>query len=262
MVDGTQLEQELVTTLSNVFLNSSNGGDDEIEGLDSDLISYIAGMLSSTVLEGNLTTESISTIIEDVLVPFLESVQCPDHMTIKAIKSVETIINQLCMNSSNKMSSSLNTAENNNENQKLQQGIVKMSLNSNSTDTKDLWGLDGTKLVKAMANDLIDPHSDKTSMRDKRKQRKAQAEQDRKALSSKYDSNIDEGGNGLVSMNVRSLMQQQQLSNNQGADKARDIQVRNVTVSLNNGTTLLESGELKFSYQRRYGLIGENGVGK
>jgi hypothetical protein len=260
MVDGIQLENEIVNTLSNVFLNQSgDNDDDEIEGLDSDLISYIAGMLSSTVLEGNLSAETTATITEDVLVPFLESVQCPDHMMIKAKSSVETIINQLCMNNNSKLSSNNNdTVEKNNENQKLQQGIVKMSLHSTS-DTKDLWGLDGTKLVKAMANDLIDPHADKTSMRDKRKQRKALAEQDRKALSSKYDSNIDEGGNGLVSMNVRTIQQQQ--SNNQGADKARDVQVRNVTVSLNNGTTLLESGELKFSYQRRYGLIGENGVG-
>jgi ATP-binding cassette subfamily F protein 3 len=114
-----------------------------------------------------------------------------------------------------------------------------------------------------MANDLIDAHSDKSSMRDKRKLRKANAAAERKALSSKNDTNIDEnvGGNGLVSMNVRSL-QQQQRDGSGTADKTRDILVRNVTVSLNNGTTLLESGELKFSYQRRYGLIGENGVGK
>ena len=59
-----------------------------------------------------------------------------------------------------------------------------------------------------------------------------------------------------VHMNVRAF------NVNQTTDKTRDVLARNVTVSLNNGTVLLESGELKFAYQRRYGLIGENGVGK
>ena len=63
-------------------------------------------------------------------------------------------------------------------------------------------------------------------------------------------------GGGLVKMNIRKIN-----TTNAGADKRRDVNVRNVTVSLDNGTMLLESGELKFAYQRRYGLIGENGVG-
>mmetsp|Transcript_21095 Transcript_21095/g.42235 ORF Transcript_21095/g.42235 Transcript_21095/m.42235 type:complete len:755 (+) Transcript_21095:293-2557(+) len=42
----------------------------------------------------------------------------------------------------------------------------------------------------------------------------------------------------------------------------RDVQVRNVTVSLDNGTPILEDAELKLAYRRRYGLVGKNGVGK
>ena len=44
--------------------------------------------------------------------------------------------------------------------------------------------------------------------------------------------------------------------------KEKDVQLQNITLSLDNGTILLEHGELKFTYQRRYGLVGENGVGK
>ena len=42
----------------------------------------------------------------------------------------------------------------------------------------------------------------------------------------------------------------------------KDIHVRNVSLSLDNGTPLLDDGELKFAHKRRYGLVGKNGVGK
>jgi ATP-binding cassette subfamily F protein 3 len=40
------------------------------------------------------------------------------------------------------------------------------------------------------------------------------------------------------------------------------VQVRNVSISLDNGRSLLDDGELKFAHRRRYGLVGKNGVGK
>jgi hypothetical protein len=260
MVDGTHLENEIVASLSKVFLNASK--ESIVEGLDADLVAYIAGMLSSTILEqhdSQYSSESRSETIEEVLIPFLESVQCPDAMILQAKDLVEATIDECCGPSKDPNGMShLDSNLLNNENRKLQQGIVKMSLLQEDTldASKHLWTMNGNT-VKAMANELIDPHQDKTSMRDKRKQRKLLVEQERKALSSKYDANIDEEGSGLVHMNVRSFSSQ----NSSAQDKTRDIQVRNVTVSLNNGTTLLESGEIKFSYQRRYGLIGENGVG-
>jgi hypothetical protein len=266
MVDGNQLENAIVTALSEVFLNASaeDASAVPVEGLDHDLISYIAGMLSSTIIENDHHSSNDDTTIDDVLIPFLESLQCPDHMIERARNVVETVIDECCYKNQDHNNSIAQTSTDfpisNNENRKLQQGIVKMSLLQDDfvDQSKQLWSMDSTTTVKAMANDLIDAHHDKTSMRDKRKQRKLVIEQERKALSSKNDSNIDEGdGGGLVHMNVRTF------SNNTSSnvDKTRDVQVRNVTVSLNNGTTLLESGELKFSYQRRYGLIGENGVG-
>ena len=120
-----------------------------------------------------------------------------------------------------------------------------------------LWGTENG--VKAMANTLIDGHHDKSSAKEKRKARKAEAEKMRKLLSSQNDTNIDEeedGGDNLIKMNFRTM------DYSQGADRKMDVQVRNVTVSLPNGTVLLEQGEIKWAASRRYGLIGENGVGK
>jgi ATP-binding cassette, subfamily F, member 3 len=107
-----------------------------------------------------------------------------------------------------------------------------------------------------------------SSAKDKRKLRKVEAEKNRKLLSSKNDHDTDQlvasddpNGIGLISMKLRNPIHHDQASI-AGADRRLDIQVRNVTVGLNNGTTLLDNGELKFTYRRRYGLIGENGVGK
>jgi hypothetical protein len=234
MADAT--EEELTVALSEVLLG------EDVEGLDDDLIRYIAGMLSSKVAED---PSAVEESVEEVLIPFLESVLCPDYLVAKAEKTVLKVLNSSKAVEVNPIATT----------RKLQQGVVSMSLSQSETDkdaSRHLWGME--QGVKAMANDLIDAHSDKTSMRDKRKQRKADAEQERKLLSSAADRDTDLE-DGLVRMNVRAF------NVNQTTDKTRDVQVRNVTVSLNNGTVLLESGELKFAYQRRYGLIGENGVG-
>ncbi|GMH48565.1 hypothetical protein TrRE_jg13137, partial [Triparma retinervis] len=42
----------------------------------------------------------------------------------------------------------------------------------------------------------------------------------------------------------------------------RDIQVQNVSLDLDNGKRLLDDAEIKFTYRRRYGLVGKNGIGK
>ena len=112
-----------------------------------------------------------------------------------------------------------------------------------------------------MHNTLIDAYNtDKenlASARDKRKARKKELEKARKLLSSSNDTDVDQdAGGGLVRMKFTDLSQ------SGVKDKKKDIQVRNVTVTLDNGTILMDNSELKFAYQRRYGLIGENGVGK
>lgn len=244
MAEGT--EEDLIEALSSVLLA---GGDETVEGLDEDLVAYIAGMLSSKVAE---EPDSMVEAVEEVLFPFLESVQCPESM----VRSAEEKVLQVLQASQHSKDSTASSDGNAPTTRKLQQGVVSMSLQQSEHEkdaSRHLWGME--QGVKPMANEIIDAHNDKSSARDKRKQRKLEAEKARKLLSSANDRDVDEDEGGIVRMNVRSF------TANQSTDKKRDVLVRNVTVSLDNGTVLLESAELKFAYQRRYGLIGENGVG-
>lgn len=231
MAASEDIEQSLVDGLSSVLLSSN------VDGLDDDLITYMAGMLSSR--EDADTEESI----EEVLVPFLESVACPDALVEQSKQVVRGILES-------------STHENDvATTRKLQQGVVNMASQKTGEEASNLWSIEGggENAVKAMANSLIDAHNEKTSAKDKRRARKAEAEKARKLLSSAQDRDTDMDDGVLVRMNVRNIRNV--------SDKKKDVLVRNVTVSLNNGTTLLEGGELKMAYQRRYGLIGENGVG-
>lgn len=245
-----QIEEELLEAFTALFLR-----EEQVEGLDEDLVTHISGMLSSKVAEdeGEDLDILLEEVLEELLNPFLESLQCPEHLQAKAQSLVETILLK-------HLSSSSSTDTSQPTSHKLKQGIVSMSTDlDNAAEHENdanrfLWGTEGG--IKAMANDLIDAHNDKTSAKEKRKVRKGEAEQARKLLSSHRDEDVDGSSDGLVRMNYRKV------SANAAADKARDVQVRNVTLSLDNGTVLLESGDLKFAYQRRYGLIGENGVGK
>ena len=242
-----EVEEELVEALSLVFLQ-----DEQVEGLDEDLVEYISGMLAAKVSEDEGGDLDMAEVLEEVLDPFLDSVQCPEHLVKQAQEVVSDVVK--------KTVSSKSEAADSKTTRKLTQGVVSMSSDlGGGADHEDdanrfLWGT--STGVKPMANDLIEAHADKTSAKEKRKGRKAEAEKERKLLSSKQDEDIDAAGGGLVRMNFRTV------TGNAAADKARDVQVRNVTLSLDNGTVLLDSGDLKFSYQRRYGLIGENGVGK
>ena len=77
-------EENLKDALSSVLL-----GGEHVEGLDQDLIAYIAGMLSSKVAED---PDTIVESVEEVLLPFLESVQCPDHLVEAAEKCVLEVL--------------------------------------------------------------------------------------------------------------------------------------------------------------------------
>lgn len=238
------LENEFLTGLSAIFLDENV----DVDGIDEDLVAYISGMLAGRIFEAEGDEEDLKeTVFEEVLNPFLESVACSEEIQRKAQSVVEVVM-------ANQVGASAKSSAT-----KLKQGVVSMSSSLQNTAEHEadaneyLWGKKNR--VKAMANDIIDAHDDKASAKDKRKARKEEAAVERKRLSSKTDEDVDSGG-GLVSMNLRAL------TGNRAVDKARDVIVRNVTVSLDNGTVLLDSGELKFAYQRRYGLIGENGVGK
>jgi ATP-binding cassette subfamily F protein 3 len=229
-----------------------------VEGLDEDLVQYVAGMLCSKVAEDEGSPTSVTESVEEVLLPFLESVHCPEHL-VKA--SEETVLDVLQRQADQTAAGAADSSSR--TTRKLQQGMVSMSSDLLQSDEQDLaesrmlWGTD--QGVRPMANELIEAHPDKLSAKERRKMRKVEAERARKLLSSAtdQDADVDEAGGGLVRMNVR---KGHKLS--AGTDKTRDVQVRNVTLSLDNGAVLLEAGEIKFAYQRRYGLIGENGVGK
>lgn len=241
-------EEKLCEALSDVLLKD----DVVVEGLDEDLVTYIAGVLNSSIVENDVDQDSsLDEAIGEVMVPFLDSVQCPDELVWEARKQVLAVLQSEVGSKADAPSTGI---------RKLNQGMVSMSSDLGQTSAEEetsrfLWGTGNG--VKAMANTLIDAQTDKSSAKEKRKARKAEAEKLRLALSSQDDRNIDEDdGDNLIKMNFRTM------DYSQGADRKLDVQVRNVTVSLPNGTVLLEQGEIRWPAGRKMGLIGENGIGK
>lgn len=234
------IEQHLVEGLSSILLTN-----DGVDGMDDDLVEYIAGMMSSKFAED--PTADPKESINEVLLPFLDSVQCPEDLTMQAqIFVMKTLQDAGGVDENGSSISNI---------RKLQQGVVHIASSHQNGSDAATWNMN-EGAIKARANDVIDAHNDKTSAKQKRRARKVEAEKARKLLSNANDQDPDQDGEGLlVSMNVRVL-------GSSSSDKKRDVLVRNATVSLGNGTVLLESAELKMAYQRRYGLIGENGVGK
>lgn len=255
---GAISEDEISAALSQVLLSS---GSDEIEGLDDDLVSYISGMVASRTIDGE--NEDPETIVEESLTPFLDSVACPDDLAQKA----QSVVLELLQKHQSK-GSSATTGDSAHDHdgatatttRKLH-GMVSMSSDLDNANEHEaeanryLWGTEGG--VKPMANELFDGHSrdNISSSKSKRKLRKVEAERARKLLASSQDRDVDaDEAGGLVRMNYKTF----DVMDNEGVkDKKKDVLVRNVTVALDNGTTLLDHGELKFAYQRRYGLIGE-----
>ena len=249
----TLTEDDLSAALSSVLLK------DEVEGLDEDLVAYISGLLATQFAEDisyTISSEKCEEMMEESMIPFLESVGCPSNLVEDA---KQIIISKATTSAGNEgpsskplsSSSSSNTAP-----RKLQQGIVNMAstLSEQAADDEEsnklLWGTGGN-IVKANANTQIDAYSDKTSAKDKRKQRQ-ELEKARRDLALSNKENEREQTKAGVSAMLLPTVQ----------SKEKDVQLQNITLSLDNGTLLMDHGDLKFTYQRRYGLIGENGVGK
>ena len=139
-------EERLSEALSNVLLQ------EEVEGLDEDLVAYMAGMLHSSVIENDVQTDSLDETLGEVMVPFLESVQCPDELIEEARRQILEVLNTLLGAKQAATSSSGGT-------RKLTQGMVSMSSDLDQTAAEEeasryLWGTENG--VKAMANTLID----------------------------------------------------------------------------------------------------------
>lgn len=229
-------EETLTATLSGVLLKN------DIDGLDEDMVAYLSGLLSTQLEDGE---SSCDEILEENLTPFLESLGISDEEKDDLVQQAKGAI-------SAKETPSNNNTSSTGEAKKLKQGIVNMSSTLTGQSEEDsslfLWG-SGEK-VKANANTQIDMYHDKTSAKDRRKQRQ-ELEKTRRDLASQQQLEENSTKAGVSAMLLPTVQ-----------SKERDVLLHNITLSLDNGTSLLEHGDLKFAYQRRYGLIGENGVGK
>lgn len=263
-------EDDLCEALRGVLLKDDATTND-IEGLDEDLVAYISGLLATQFAE-DPTLSSFSgddgddsnkcdEMMEESMIPFLESVGCPTELIEEAKQMIISKVKEVATNVA---SSSIPISSSSNTTRKLQQGMVNMSstLSEQSSENDDanrfLWsgtGGMGGAVVKANANTQIDAYSDKTSAKDKRKARQ-ELEKARRDLAAQNASRDDDPSKKQTKAGVSSMLLPTIKS------KEKDVQLLNITLSLDNGTLLMEHGDLKFTYQRRYGLIGENGVGK
>lgn len=248
-------ETELTSCLTAVLLTKDN------HDLDEDLITYLVGM----ICDGDtITLEEVaqSTIDEDsgiyeAIGPFLESSGCGQQLILKACQAVQDLARR-CSGSS---SSASNLTASRLEARKLRQGIVSMSsdLDRKTQEEEEanrfLWGADSG--VVAFINEQRDAHDSTISAKEKRKQRQ-ELEKARREYQAKVEAmereEAKEGGNAVVSAMV--------LPDYSSGRNEKDIHCRNVGISLDNGRILLENANLKFVHQRRYGLVGKNGIGK
>ena len=85
-------EAELSAILSKVLITDN---EEEIDGLDEDLVEYIAGMLHSKVIEDEADEDATpESAVDEVMIPFLESVACPEDVTIKAKEAVVKLLSK------------------------------------------------------------------------------------------------------------------------------------------------------------------------
>lgn len=250
-------EDELVKTLSSIFVEDHGGI--ALDGLEEDMISYLAGLLAEGLEDDDLNSNET---IRELMEPFLEGFDCPEDLLDQACVAVSEMYNQ--GNNTNKTNGRPKRQETNNNSsgavRRLKQGMVSMSSDLDiATDAEQdanrfLWA--GANGIKAQANDVIDAYNNQSSQKDKRKQRKELEESRREFEKMRLEHEEEEAtaNTGAVSAMV--------LPDYTTGKNERDVQVRNVSVALDSGMCLLNDAELKFSYRRRYGLVGKNGVGK
>jgi ATP-binding cassette subfamily F protein 3 len=259
---GALSEEELGEALSRVLLVEDEG---VVEGLDSDLVSYLAGMLS----EG-FSTEQLASgdDTQEAIHPFLESAGCDESLVQQACEAVHELAQQRYDsqrqashgtqgNPSNSMAVVVGESQNLDEEggaRKLRQGVVSMASDltahneAEADATRYMWGQDNK--VSAMTNAKKDAYTDLHSSKDRRKQ-KQELGKTRKEYEVKVralEEEDEQEGAAAVSAMV--------LPDYRSGRNEKDIQVRNVMLSLDNGRAIMDSGEIRFAYRRRYGLVG------
>lgn len=248
----TPSEDEIRVALASILLKDEDEG--VVEGIDGDIVSYLSGMLHENGLDD----------IEESIGPFLEGYGCDDDL----VKQCGDAVLQCGTKNTDNMHKVINgdniddTKQHQEEGAvKLKQGIINMA--SGLTDQSDaeidainhMWGKDNK--VAAMTNEARDAHDSTVSAKDKRKQRK-----ELEAARKEYEARVamleaeEEGEAGKAS--VSNMV----IPDYRSGRNEKDIHLNNVSLSLDNGTSLLNDGQLKLAHRRRYGLVGANGVGK
>jgi ATP-binding cassette, subfamily F, member 3 len=247
------LEEDLRLCLTAILSNDDLDSDDAAE-----IISYLTQILTD---EDHFSAESVATSdlsesseLFEAIGPFLESSGCSGETIMKACEGVRDLAKRSAP------TDEFLAASTGNELKKLKQGMVNLStgLDHKSGEEEDahrfMWGTDSG--VAAFVNKPKESYDITVSSKDRRKQR-----QDLEKAREVYSSQVQElkeeesrEGDAVVSLMV--------LPNYNTGRNEKDIQVKNVQISLDNGRCLLENADLKFSHRHIYAIIGKNGIGK
>jgi len=247
------LEEDLRLCLTAILSNDDLDSDDAAE-----IISYLTQILTD---EDHFSAESVATSdlsesseLFEAIGPFLESSGCSGETIMKACEGVRDLAKRSAP------TDEFLAASTGNELKKLKQGMVNLStgLDHKSEEEEDahrfMWGTDSG--VAAFVNKPKESYDITVSSKDRRKQR-----QDLEKAREVYSSQVQElkeeesrEGDAVVSLMV--------LPNYNTGRNEKDIQVKNVQISLDNGRCLLENADLKFSHRHIYAIIGKNGIGK
>jgi len=224
--------------------------------VDEDIIVYLSAMIAEseefTITDLLGPTVDDSSPIYEAIGPFLESSGCESQQIMDACIAIHDLAKDIAGSPSTVSTGEPQAAR------KLKQGVVSMSSDlSAQTDAeidanRHMWGRD--QGVAVYINKSKDAYKDNVSAKDKRKQRQ-ELERERRQYQAKLDVMQEEDGKDSV---VSSMV----LPDYGTGKNERDIQVKNVSLSLDNGRCLLDGSEIKFSHKRRYGLVGKNGIGK
>ena len=248
-------EEDLNKVLTQQLLN---GDDDNNESLDEDMISYLTAMLGEITMEEMTCAKAEEGgAIYDAIQPFLEGVGCTDDTIVHTCRAICDLAKKHASKSKQGGTIKVLGQKDTNSLQKLSRGISMAAELEQSEAERDansyMWGKDG---VKANSNTQRDAHKDTESAKAKRIARK-ELERVRREYESKLraleEEEKENSGKAVANMVLPDY--------NTGRNE-RDIQVRKVNLSLDNGRSILDDGELRFSHRHRYGLVGKNGIGK
>ena len=206
---------------------------------DEDMLDYLINILLA--LEDTSEEE-----IRDTVQPFLESVEDYDD---DMLDSVCNKLSELLIGGDNEHGSGVQVV-------KLDKQVSMQEQLKKSEADGVLVG-DVKLKVQANSNTLKDAFSSTESSKDRRK-----ARQELEKVRKEYEASLLELEEEEERLASSGKVAEMILPDYSSGRNDRDIQCSNVSLSLDNGRSLLDDAELKFSYGRRYGLVGKNGIGK